>query len=115
MNDRIVFSTDSGRMCPECDRPLDECICSEIEKPRPTDGIVRIKRETKGRKGKGMSVITGLGLTDSDLKELTSELKKKCGCGGSMKEGRIEIQGEKRDQLEKILKDKGYKVKQAGG
>jgi translation initiation factor 1 len=110
-----VYSTESGRLCPQCHRPVTGCVCG---KDRPTsvgDGIVRIRRETKGRNGKAVSVITGLPLPDSELKTLAKELKKRCGVGGSSGDGTIEIQGEQRDLLKAELEKRGYTVKIAGG
>ncbi|CBG88476.1 stress response translation initiation inhibitor YciH [Citrobacter rodentium] len=104
-NSRLVYSTDSGR----------------IEEPKATpvrakgDGIVRIQRQTSGRKGKGVCLITGVELDDSELGKLAAELKKKCGCGGAVKDGVIEIQGDKRDLIKTLLEAKGMKVKLAGG
>ena len=79
------------------------------------DGIVRIQRQTSGRKGKGVCLIAGIDLDDAALDKLAAELKKKCGCGGSVKDGIIEIQGDKRDLLKQLLEAKGMKVKLAGG
>jgi len=79
-----------------------------------SDGIVRLKRETKGRKGQGVTLITGLPLKDEELKKLAKALKQQCGCGGSLKDGVIEIQGDQRDKLETTLVQLGYKVKRAG-
>ncbi|WP_275556717.1 stress response translation initiation inhibitor YciH, partial [Mixta sp. Marseille-Q2659] len=85
----LVYSTDGGRIA----QP-------DIKAVRPKgDGIVRIQRQTSGRKGKGVCVITGLDLDDAELNKLAAELKKKCGCGGAAKEGVIEIQGDKRDEI----------------
>ncbi|SHO54449.1 stress response translation initiation inhibitor YciH [Vibrio quintilis] len=101
----LVYSTETGR------------IKQEEEKPsRPQgDGIVRIQRQTKGRKGKGVCIITGVDLDDAPLKLLAAELKKHCGCGGSVKEGTIEIQGDARDKMKSFLEKKGFTVKLAGG
>lgn len=104
-NSRLVYSTDSGRIKP------DE---AKAERPKG-DGVVRIQRQTSGRKGKGVCIITGLDLGDDDLHKLAAELKKKCGCGGAIKDGVIEIQGDKRDELKVLLELKGFKVKLAGG
>ncbi|MEM6159175.1 stress response translation initiation inhibitor YciH [Erwinia sp. P6884] len=104
-NSRLVYSTDSGRI----DRP--EAV---VQRPKG-DGIVRIQRQTSGRKGKGVSLIAGIDLPDADLEKLAAELKKKCGCGGSVKEGVIEIQGDKRELIKTLLEAKGMKVKLAGG
>ncbi len=76
---------------------------------------MRIQRQTSGRKGKGVCVISGIDLDDAALAKLAAELKKKCGCGGSVKEGLIEIQGDKRDLIKSLLEAKGMKVKLAGG
>ncbi|MFD0707559.1 stress response translation initiation inhibitor YciH [Photorhabdus akhurstii] len=104
-NSRLVYSTDRGRIQEETVKPL-----------RPKgDGIVRIQRQTSGRKGKGVCVITGIDADDQALIKLAAELKKKCGCGGSVKDGEIEIQGDKRDLLKQLLEAKGMIVKLAGG
>lgn len=101
----LVYSTESGRIKPE-----------ETKKIRPSgDGIVRIQRETKGRKGKGVCIVTGLDLDDAPLKLMAAELKKVCGCGGSVKDGNIEIQGDNRDKIKAHLEKKGLKVKFSGG
>lgn len=101
----IVYSTEQGRVTP-----------SKAAPARPKgDGVIRIQRQTSGRKGKGVCVISGFDLDDSQLMQLAAELKKRCGCGGSVKEGSIEIQGDKRELLKALLEDKGFKVKLAGG
>ncbi|ORJ23403.1 stress response translation initiation inhibitor YciH [Rouxiella badensis] len=104
-NSRLVYSTESGRI----DEPK-----AKIERPKG-DGVVRIQRQTSGRKGKGVSLITGVDLDDAALDKLAAELKKKCGCGGAVKDGVIEIQGDKRDLLKQLLEAKNFKVKLAGG
>ncbi|HEJ8029711.1 TPA: stress response translation initiation inhibitor YciH [Serratia marcescens] len=104
-NSRLVYSTDTGRIKQE-----------EVKPQRARgDGIVRIQRQTSGRKGKGVCLIAGVDLDDAALDKLAAELKKKCGCGGSVKDGIIEIQGDKRDLLKQLLEAKGMKVKLAGG
>ena len=104
-NSRLVYSTETGR--------IDE---SQAATGRPKgDGVVRIQRQTSGRKGKGVCLITGVDLDDAELTKLAAELKKKCGCGGAVKDGIIEIQGDKRDLLKSLLEAKGMKVKLAGG
>jgi len=103
--DYLVYSTETGRI--KADEPA-------VARPKG-DGIVRIQRQTSGRKGKGVCIITGLDLADAELGKLAAELKKKCGCGGAVKEGDIEIQGDKRDLLKTLLEAKGHKVKLAGG
>ncbi len=86
----------------------------KAERPKG-DGIVRIQRQTSGRKGKGVCLISGIDLDDDALAKLAAELKKKCGCGGAVKDGIIEIQGDKRDLIKSLLEAKGMKVKLAGG
>ncbi|WP_315710977.1 stress response translation initiation inhibitor YciH [Brenneria uluponensis] len=104
-NSRLVYTTESGRIKPED---------ASVSRPQG-DGIVRIQRQTSGRKGKGVCVITGVDLDDAALEKLAGELKKRCGCGGSVKDGVIEVQGDKRDLLKQLLEAKGMKVKLAGG
>jgi len=104
-DNRLVYSTEIGRIKPE----------QEIATRPKGDGIVRIQKQTAGRKGKGVCIITGLDLEDSELTKLAAELKKRCGCGGSIKDGLIEIQGDKRDLLKELLEQKGFKVKLSGG
>jgi translation initiation factor 1 len=110
----IVYSTESGRFCPGCRRPVGECVCRD--RPRGSgDGIVRLQRETKGRKGAGVTLVTGLPLSDPDLVSLARTLKARCGVGGSVKDGVIELQGDQRAKLEPLLQAEGYQVKRAGG
>ncbi|MFC0178932.1 stress response translation initiation inhibitor YciH [Thorsellia kenyensis] len=104
-NSQLVYSTAIGRIKEEP---------KKTERPKG-DGIVRISRQTTGRKGKGVCIITGLDLDDTQISELTSALKKKLGCGGVCKNGIIEIQGDKRELIKQFLEDKGFKVKLAGG
>ena len=85
-----------------------------VQRPKG-DGVVRIQKQTSGRKRADAYVVTGIDLSDDELKKLAAELKKRCGCGGSVKDGNIEIQGEKRDLLKQLLEQKGFKVKLAGG
>ncbi|MCR8913504.1 translation initiation factor Sui1 [Marinobacter panjinensis] len=110
----LVFSTEQGRMCPGCRHPVDDCICGAPSRPAG-DGVVRVSRETKGRKGKGVTLITGIPLDEKDLKAFAKILKARCGTGGTVKDGVVEIQGDQRDVLVPLLKDKGWIVKKAGG
>ncbi|MCF8112106.1 MAG: translation initiation factor Sui1 [Desulfobacteraceae bacterium] len=114
-NSRLVYSTEKGRMCPECGKPSDQCRCGRKKAASPGDGIVRISRETKGRKGKGVTLITGTGLEPPELKQLAKRLKARCGSGGTVKNGVIEIQGDHRGLLEEQLKKEGFTVKRSGG
>lgn len=117
--DRIVYSTGQGRRCPECGRALEDCRCrrSRAAAPPPPrgDGVVRVGRETKGRKGKGVTVVSGLPLSPAELAALATELKKRCGTGGTSRDGVIEIQGEHRDVVVAELSRRGYTVRRSGG
>ncbi len=112
----IVYSTGVGERCPNCLRAVAECVCRKGTPGKTSsDGVVRVSRETQGRKGKGVTVISGLGLSADDLATLATELKKKCGSGGGVENGRIEIQGDHRDRLVEELMRRGWKAKRAGG
>lgn len=113
---RLVYSTDSGRLCPECLRAVSECSCGQSKKrSQSASDTVYVRRETKGRKGAGVTLITELILDDTELKKLAKMLKKKCGVGGSVKNGVIEIQGNQREKVKAELEAQGFKVKLAGG
>jgi translation initiation factor 1 len=114
-NDGVVFSTESGKICPNCGNPIKDCVCGKRSSSGQNDGIVRIGRETKGRKGSGVSIITGVPLNEKELKILAKQLKQKCGTGGTVKFGTIEIQGNHRDLLKQELSKLGYTVKLSGG
>lgn len=114
-NTGSVYSTEFGKMCPDCHQPAAQCRCRENQSIPESDGIVRLLRETKGRKGKGVTLIAGIALDTTELKKIAKTLKQKCGSGGSVKNGIIEIQGDHREVLEKELDRLGYKVKLAGG
>jgi translation initiation factor 1 len=92
-----------------------QCACRKSAPPPKGDGIVRVGRETKGRKGSGVTVVTGLPLGGGELAEMASQLKRRCGSGGTVKDGVIEIQGDHRDQVVAELQKQGYVVKRAGG
>jgi len=114
-NSRLVYSSESGRMCPDCGHPADACRCRKGNTAPASDGIVRIRRETKGRNGKAMTVITGVPLEPEALKEFGQTLKKRCATGGTVKDGVIEIQGDHLELLIDVLKKQGWTVKRAGG
>lgn len=113
----IVYSTVQGRMCPTCGRAAAECICAALKADTipPGDGIVRVSRQTKGRKGKAVTLITGVPVNENELHRLAKQLKRKCGAGGTVKDRVIEIQGDHRDTLVDELRKQGYTVKRAGG
>ncbi len=102
-------------MCPVCGNPATECVCRQKKAAPRGDGIVRIGRETKGRKGKGVTVITGIPLEETELKNLVKQLKAKCGAGGTVKDGIVEIQGDHRQMLFEELRGRGWTVKISGG
>jgi translation initiation factor 1 len=110
-----VYSTEQGRMCPDCGEAVSQCACSRNKAFPKGDGIVRVGMETKGRKGKGVTVITGIPLDHDGLLNLAKQLKQKCGTGGTMKDGVIEIQGDRRDTVVEELHKQGYRVKRTGG
>ncbi|MGE4405567.1 translation initiation factor Sui1 [Pseudomonas sp.] len=110
----LVYSTDSGRHCPDCSKPVDACICKQAIIPEG-DGIARVRRESKGRGGKTVTTITGVPLAEAELKELASALKRRCGTGGALKDGVIEIQGEHVHLLMDELIKRGFQAKRSGG
>ena len=112
---RLVYSTDGGRLCPQCLRTVTACVCGKSRPAVTGDGTVRLHRETKGRGGKAVTLIKGLPLSGDALKDLASQLKKKCGVGGALKDDIVEIQGDQRDFLKIELEKLGYTVKIAGG
>jgi translation initiation factor 1 len=118
-NSRLVYSTETGRICPLCNKPISKCICknkkSKSHIDNKIDGTIRIKREVKGRKGKTVTTIAGLAHNENKLKELAKQLKSRCGAGGAVKNGIIIIQGDHREKLQSELEKEGYKTKLAGG
>lgn len=110
---RLVYSTEQGDVRND-DRET-ERRAAESARLNQLDGIVRIRRETSGRKGKGVTTISGVPLVNDELATLTARLKKRCGCGGALKDGVIEIQGDHREMLKRFLEQEGYTVKLAGG
>jgi translation initiation factor 1 len=115
-NSKLVYSTEQGRICPDCERPQPSCLCRSAAKARPAgDGVVRIRREVKGRGGKTVTVLSGFDLAEDRLRALAAELKRRCGTGGSAGDGEILIQGDHRATLVDELKRRGFTVKLAGG
>ncbi len=114
----LVYSTEKGQLCPGCGEAVDACICAQLDEQKrldSLDGVVRIRRETAGRKGKGVTTVTGIPLPDTELKALAKKLKKTCGTGGALKNGVVEIQGDHREKLKTELEKAGFTVKLAGG
>ncbi len=115
MRAKTVYTTEQGRVCAGCGLPVDRCECRAKKTVDRGAGRVRVGRETKGRKGKGVTVVTGLPLNEDGLLQLARELKQRCGTGGTVKNGVIEIQGDHRDALVDELAKRGYEPKRSGG
>ena len=122
-DNRIVYSTEKGRICPECGRPVSACSCKKKKAVKtdkqpvsyPKDGTIRIQREVKGRKGKTVTTVFGVPLENAELQEFAKLLKRRCGAGGSVMDGLIVIQGDHRQALLDEIKKHGYTAKLAGG
>ena len=123
-DDRIVFSSERGRLCSECGAPSGNCRCKKKKKtttsqstthPPAGDGTVRVSRTRRGRKGKTVTLVEGVAVSADELRDLASDLKKRCGTGGAIKEGVIEIQGDQRETLVSALEERGFRVKVSGG
>lgn len=121
---RLVYSSGQGRICPDCGRPAARCACQRNPRRRPResgspsdpgDGVVRVRRETKGRKGKTVTTVSGLPGSEAELRSLAAELKRRCGSGGAAKDGVVEIQGDHVEVVIEELGSRGYRVKRAGG
>lgn len=113
-NSRPVYSSAQGRLCPGCGQPVASCQCQKSATP-PGDGRVRVRCERKGHGGKTVTVISGLPLTETALTALAGELKRRCGCGGTIKAGEIAIQGDHAELLLAELLKRGFAAKRAGG
>ena len=116
-NGGLVYSTDAGRMCPVCRKPIASCSCaaSRARAAPVGDGIARIRRETGGRGGKTVTVVAGLPLDEPALLALSKRLKTACGTGGTVRDGSVELQGDHRDALIPLLAKEGIQGKLAGG
>ncbi len=121
MTPNLIDLLNIGGICPRCDKPHSQCRCSKeppaaIRPPKPVgDGFVRVGRETKGRRGKGVTLVWGLPMDEEELQQLAARLKNRCGSGGTVKDDRIEIQGDHRETVVRELEGLGYKVKRTGG
>ena len=111
----MVYSTEMGRMCPTCRQSLNDCSCRDSSTRIVGDGRVRVGRSTNGRAGKCVTLISGLPLTLGQLADLAGKLKKRCGSGGTVKDGTIEIQGDHREAVLAQLLALGYEAKSTGG
>ncbi len=125
MTARIIYSTGLGRLCPNCRRAVQDCVCPKgapgAAKGGPANGgpahpvAVRVGREVKGRAGKGVTTVTGLPLGPAQIDALATRLKKRCGSGGTVRGGVIEIQGDHREAIVAELVKLGLPAKKAGG
>lgn len=117
LTSRPVYSTDTGKLCPSCGAAKDKCRCQSTGTGATSyaDGQVRLRRETKGRKGKGVTLVDGLGMDPDALSKTAKQLKALCGSGGTVKNGIIEIQGDHRQSIKAWLEKQGFRCKLAGG
>jgi translation initiation factor 1 len=112
----IVYSTGVGRICPGCRRPIADCVCKdERGRSQRAAALIRVSRQTQHRAGKGVTIITGLPLDQTALESLATDLKRRCGSGGTVRDGVVEIQGEHRDTLVAELIRRGFDAKRSGG
>ena len=102
-------------MCPACRQPVAQCRCRAAPAVAATDGVVRVARQTKGRAGKAVTLVSGLALAPDALAALGRELRQACGAGGAVKDGQLEIQGDHCDTVMALLRAQGRTVKRAGG
>lgn len=112
---RPVYSTDKGSICPECGLPVDDCICGKQNRRYAGGDVVRLRKEVKGRRGKAVTAVSGIGGSTEELKALAREMKQQVGSGGTVKDGIILIQGDHRKDLSEWLRQQGYNVMIAGG
>src|ERR1700738_3437938 len=115
MTARIVYSPGVGSLCPNCRGPVRECVCPKGAPGAAKPSAVRVGREIKGRAGKGVTTGTGLAMSISDIEALAAKLKKRCGSGGTVRAGVIEIQGDHRDVIVAELIKLGWPAKKSGG
>ena len=112
---RIVYSTGIGSLCPNCRRAVKDCVCPKGAPGAVKPGVVRVGREVKGRAGKGVTTVTGVALSAADIDALATRLKKRCGSGGTVRDGVIEIQGDHRETIVAELVKLGWQAKKSGG
>jgi translation initiation factor 1 len=111
---RLLYSTEHGTMCPDCRHPKSQCVCRSQNAPPKSEGPARVRLETKGRKGKGVTLVENAPLPAPELEKLGKRLKQLCGSGGTVKEGLIEIQGDHRERITTELTRLGWKIKRIG-
>ncbi len=109
---RLVYSTGSGAVCPRCGWPKTNCHCAaNLEQPVPQKIVAKLRLEKSGRGGKSVTVVDGLPKNSDFLRELAAHLKRACGSGGTVGEGCVEIQGDRREALRPLLAARGFAVK----
>jgi translation initiation factor 1 len=111
----LVYSTEGGRMCPQCRHPVAACQCKAAPRHAAGDGVVRVSRETKGRGGKAVTLVRGVPLEPDALAALGKQLRNACGAGGTLKDGVLEVQGDHVERVMQLLQQQGWTVKRAGG
>ena len=112
---RLVYSTDAGRICPDCRQPTVACVCKKASARPAPSGVIRVSRQTKGRGGKTVTRVEGVPLRDEALAQLGTQLRTACGSGGTVKGGVIEVQGDHAGKVIDALKQEGYAPKRSGG
>ncbi len=110
----LVYSTDTGRMCPGCRQSIGQCLCKAEASPK-TDGVVRVSLQTKGRGGKSVTLVKGLPLGALELAALAKQLRSACGTGGTVKDGVVEVQGDHVATVMAALQKQNHVVKRSGG
>ena len=111
----LVYSTETGRICPDCGKPVDACACGQAKSAAVIgDGVVRVSRQSKGRGGKTVTLVRGVALDAVALAALGKQLRTACGCGGTVKDGMIEVQGDHVDTVVQALQKLGHQPKRAG-
>ena len=111
---RVVYSSAGGPVCPKCGWPADGCRCAEtlgVEEAVPTVIVAKLRIESKARGGKTVTVVDGLPRNSKFLEALARDLKKTCATGGAIRDGAVELQGDRRELLRKTLTARGYRVK----
>ncbi len=112
----LVYSTDAGRMCPQCRQPQAQCRCAANARAAAVgDGRVRVSRETQRRGGKTVTVVRGLPLDATALATLGKRLRTSCGTGGTAKDGVLELQGDHVERVLAALLAEGFAAKRGGG
>lgn len=113
-NARLIYSTDTGGKCPVCGWPQKNCQCSsrrDVTENVPDRVVAKLRMEKKGRGGKAVTVVYGLPRNAEFLQELSRDLKRACGAGGTVLDDGVEIQGDLRERVRDALLKRGYVVK----